>query len=214
MKGKYTSEEREELPFIRATELKAGDVFIRPKGHSPIECLSARVTPCGRFVRIEYRYVNSRKYIGNIPMSSSMKYTNETMVRIVNSKGTENMTKLYQTTKESTPRFGTLLAFNSAGQAVLEMKGSGEVLTFEPKDIEVVRPYTVDVRFAGDTMNYSYLSKPGAVKVGDVVLMDSGAKMVFVKAIDTKSDKATKVLRGRRLVTEDVDAPADQGDEL
>lgn len=210
---KYTAEEREQLPILRATELKAGDLFIRPRGHSVIECLSARVTPCGRFVRVEYIYVGSKKYIGQMPMSSSMKYTHETMVRIVNAEEKKEMTKLYQT-KEATPRFGTLLAFNSAGQAVLEMKGSGEVLTFEPKDIEVVRPYTVDVRFAGETMHYSYLSKPGAVKIGDVVLMDNGAKMVFVRAIDTKSDKATKVLRGRRLVTEDVDAPADQGDEL
>lgn len=208
----FTAEERDALPAIAATELRAGDVFIRAKGFRPIRCVASRVSSCGGFVHIHFTYES--EYSSNRYPPSSMKSTRENMVRIVTTTTEKKeMTKLYQT-KEVNPRFGTLLAFNSAGQAVLEMRPSGEIMTFSSSDIEVVRPYTVDVRFAGETTTYSYLSKPGAVKVGDVILIDNGAKMVFVKAIDTKSDKATKALRGRRMVTEEIVSPEDSGELL
>jgi len=113
------------------------------------------------------------------------------------------MTKLYQT-KEETPRFGTLLATNSAGLLVLEMKGSGEVLAFETSAIEEVKPYTVCIQFLdGSGRDYQYLSRKGDVEVGDLILCSSGSPTIArVRKINTASDKATVTLRGVKLQTE------------
>ena len=113
------------------------------------------------------------------------------------------MTKLYQT-KEETPRFGTLLATNSAGLLVLEMKGSGEVLAFETSAIEEVKPYTVCIQFLdGSGRDYQYLSRKGDVEVGDLILLSSGSPTIArVRKINTASDKATVTLRGVKLQTE------------
>jgi len=110
------------------------------------------------------------------------------------------VTKLYQT-KEEKPRFGVLLAFNSDGLAVLEMRPSKEILTFPTKDVEEVRPYTVSVRFPSNTTNYHYFAKRGSLVKGDLVLTKDG-QIVVVTAADTKSGRATKHLSGRKLVTE------------
>jgi uncharacterized protein YodC (DUF2158 family) len=109
------------------------------------------------------------------------------------------MTKLYQT-KEETPRFGTLLATNSAGHLVLEMKGSGAVETFPKSAVEVVHPYTVDIRFPGSSQTYSYLARKGEVEVGDVILVDA-ERIAKVVKINTKSNRATVNLIGRKLLT-------------
>lgn len=113
------------------------------------------------------------------------------------------MTKLYQT-KEETPRFGTLLATNSAGLLVLEMKGTNEVLTFAKGAVEEVKPYTVRVRSVPDTMGkaYEYLSRKGDVAPGDLIFVRNSADMARVEAVDTKSDRATVELVGRKVVTE------------
>lgn len=109
------------------------------------------------------------------------------------------MSKLYQTVGEN-PRFGTKLAVNSAGKIVLEMKGTGEVLAFDKREVEVVHPYTVDVKFPGGTTPYSYLSRKGEVEVGDLLLIED-EKVAKVVRIDTKSPRATKPLVGRKLST-------------
>lgn len=110
------------------------------------------------------------------------------------------MPKLYQTNEE-TPRFGTLLATNSAGKLVLEMKGSSEVLTFDKKDVEEVKPYTVGVRFELNGTEYHYLSRKGDVEKGDLLLIPGSSSFAIVTSVDTKSDKATKELTGRKVAT-------------
>jgi hypothetical protein len=123
------------------------------------------------------------------------------------SEGNTLMATLYQT-KEETPRFGTKLAVNSAGKYVLEMKGTGEVLAFAPADVEVVMPYTVRVRMSGGKTGgeYDFFSVPGALKKGDCV-GTVGYGIVVVTAVDTKSSRATKPLRGRKLVSEPLPEP-------
>lgn len=111
-----------------------------------------------------------------------------------------DMAKLFQT-KEETPRFGTMLATNSAGKYVLEMKGSGEVLAFDKNDVEEVKPYTVGVRFELNGTEYHYLSSKGAVEKGDVLIVSGSGSLAFVTSVDNKSDKATKELTGRKLLT-------------
>jgi hypothetical protein len=111
-----------------------------------------------------------------------------------------DMAKLFQT-KEETPRFGTMLATNSAGKYVLEMKGSGDVLTFEKSEVEEVKPYTVGVQFELNGIEYHYLSRKGDVEKGDVLFISGSSSFAFVTSVDTKSDKATKELTGRKVLT-------------
>lgn len=115
---------------------------------------------------------------------------------------TENttMADLYQT-KTGEALFGTLLARNSAGRLVLEIKGTGQVRDFAPDEVEIVRPYTVRVRnmLSGQTLNMT--SAAGAVAKNDIVIHDGGVIYV-VEAVDTKSAKTSGSLSGRKLVTE------------
>lgn len=118
------------------------------------------------------------------------------------------MPTLYQT-KDEPPRFGTLLATNSAGRLVVEMKGTGEVLTFDKTEIEVVHPYTVSVRFADKT--HHYLAEKGEVAVGDLLLLNLNNALAHVVALNTKSSLAKERLRGVKLITAPIggNAPAD-----
>ena len=107
---------------------------------------------------------------------------------------------LYQT-KETPPRFGTMLTKNSKGQIVLEMKGKdGNVEAFAPDAIEEVMPYTVEIaRFQGGTDSSdkrTYECKFGDVKVGDVLVQLSNGSMYEVTALDTKSRSPTKSKNG------------------
>jgi hypothetical protein len=122
--------------------------------------------------------------------------TNETD----NQKTENDMPKLYQT-KEATPRFGIMLATNSAGLLVMEMKGTGEVLTFAKSEVEEVKPYTVRIKFQDSQTEYEYLSRKGDVEKGDMVILNGNGHIAKVVAVDTKSDRATKDLVGRKVVT-------------
>lgn len=117
--------------------------------------------------------------------------------------------KLYQTL-EAEPRFGELIATNSEGLFVLEMKGTGgKVETFAPTSVERVHPYTVAVTFIGsnsqnkERSKYHYLARKGDVEKGDLILM--GRFLVEVVGLDTKSSMATVQLTGRKIVTIPLD---------
>jgi hypothetical protein len=93
------------------------------------------------------------------------------------------------------------IAVNSLGQAVVEVKGTGEVFAIDPKSLEKVVPYSIDVHFVSDTgVNvdrvYAYWVKPGTVEVGDFIFSDVGSSHVIVRAVDTKSEQANKFITG------------------
>ena len=119
------------------------------------------------------------------------------------------MSTLYET---EDGRFGTKLATNSEGKVVLEIKGSkGEVEAFAPETIKEVVPYTVSVQFIegndaryGKPKNYSFISKEGQVQAGDIIFVDGSPNMARVTKLNTKSRQATKELKGRKVLTEDL----------
>lgn len=132
----------------------------------------------------------------------------QTLLRQIETKTNQEentMAKLYET-KEETPRFGTYLATNSAGKIVLEMKGTGIVETFEKAEIEEVKPYTVRVRYnacGGSRDNgYEFFAKKGEVEKGDLLFLADYQEFGIVVAVDTKSNRATKNLHGRKLLSE------------
>lgn len=115
---------------------------------------------------------------------------------------TTNMAnELYQT-KTGDALFGTLLARNSAGRLVLEIKGTGQVKDFAPDEVEVVRPYTVRVRNVMTCQQQHRTAAKGAVVVGDVLL--TGGALFEVEAIDTKNANPVGTLTGRKLATEAI----------
>jgi hypothetical protein len=65
----------------------------------------------------------------------------------------------------------------------------------DPANVKKVMPYTVDIRFNGDSQAYSYLADKGAFKKGDFYLVKDvteSFQIVQVVAVDTESEKATK----------------------
>jgi hypothetical protein len=112
--------------------------------------------------------------------------------------------KLFQTKDGA---FGVGLAVNSKGEYVLEMKGTGDLVAYHKKDVELVMPFTFSVQFNGTGTEYSYLGKEGSVKIGDLLLKtdSKGITVAKVTAVDTKSEKATKYFDGVKIVTEAIE---------
>ena len=99
--------------------------------------------------------------------------------------------------------YGTKLAMNSAGEYVLEVKGTGQILTMDPQFLTEVIPYTFMAK-SGSTEKH-FIGTEGKVSVDDTLVQTSSAtlKIWVVKQIDTKNKTAVK-FTGRRIVTEKI----------
>jgi uncharacterized protein YodC (DUF2158 family) len=102
--------------------------------------------------------------------------------------------KLYQVTAEPEV-FGTLLASDSTGKMVLELKPSGTIKAYKPDELTEVRPYTVQA-----SNGEHYITTKGMVMVGDVVGLKSGL-FVSITKLDTNHNTTTQ-LEGRKVLTE------------
>lgn len=116
---------------------------------------------------------------------------------VVETKKENTMTekKLYQiNTPLDAVKYGHKLAVNSAGKWVMEVKGTGEVITCDKNDIEEVMPYTVSVQFETGKQIYSYLGNKDQLELNAFYLFDSpvGRCIAQVVKLDTKSPTATK----------------------
>lgn len=98
------------------------------------------------------------------------------------------MTDLYQV-KGAVERFGTKLTENSQGQFVLEMKGEGgKVEAFNPSDLELVVPYTVQLVCVPPNESGMHIqAEPGKLNKGDLLIYEPNGKMFRVAAVDTKN---------------------------
>lgn len=121
-------------------------------------------------------------------------------------------TKLYRVTEgDHKGSFGIPLAKDSAGNVVIELKGSGIVTAIPPQHVEEVRPYTVLLEGQGFQSHFE--ADPNAnLKVGDVLLFTEPYPMLAtVKKLDTKSDstKGRTLAKAFRLTNlEPVKVPA------
>lgn len=112
--------------------------------------------------------------------------------------------KLFET---NDGKFGTLLATNSSGKMVLEIKGSGEVIAVDPTEATLVKPYTILVkRIAGQqTQRIQWQAKKDVVEKGDLLVNKDGTRYVVLE-IDTEADTERKAPEGlRRIPTEAID---------
>lgn len=85
--------------------------------------------------------------------------------------------------------FGTFLAKTSDGKIALEMKPSGVVQTYDPKEIEEVLPYTVALVGSRGGNGLHIVSKKDRLNVGDWILNVDTFEIFKVSAIDTKNRK-------------------------
>jgi hypothetical protein len=102
--------------------------------------------------------------------------------------------KLYQINiPVSTVKYGHKLAVNSAGKWVMEIKGTGEVITCDKDDVEEVMPYTVSIQFQTGKQFYSYLAEKDSVELDAFYIFDAplGRAIAQVVKLDTKSPTAS-----------------------
>jgi len=180
------------------TNFQIGDVVRKRGGKKPWEITNIRNygQKIGPHTKIEGRYVDSNTivhaYIDRIVMYND---TEETT--------TMTKAKLYQT-KDKEPRYGTLLAINSQGLLVLEMKDNPTVPeVFKKSDVDVVTPFTFEVQHLGRNNVQTFVGTDN-IKVDDILLSMDTSTLMRVTKVNTKSEKAVKEFKGRRLVTEEV----------
>jgi hypothetical protein len=101
--------------------------------------------------------------------------------------------KLYQINIANDVKYGHKLAVNSAGKWVMEIKGTGEVITCDKGDVEEVMPYTVSVQFQTGKQIYNYFAEKGSVELNAFYVFDAplGRAIAQVVKLDTKSPAAT-----------------------
>lgn len=118
----------------------------------------------------------------------------------------EEMSKLYEVQIDGETHFGTLLARNSQGWPVLEVKGIGRVSAFDPSTVKEVVPYTVEI-VSGATGSKAaglhYIVKPGALAVGECVVFGDGS-VGRVRRVDTRHPNGATARDMRKIVTEPV----------
>jgi hypothetical protein len=99
-------------------------------------------------------------------------------------------------TGTETQHFGHYLATNSAGQWVMEVRGTGQLVTVDKASVEEVLPYTVGVKFmnSSSTSIYHYFSEKDKFGEGFYLMKDREGYTVIVQLVflDTKSKSATK----------------------
>jgi len=128
----------------------------------------------------------------------------ELINKIENKK--ENTMALLNTLFEvkETKKMGLYVATNRKGEFVLEMKDTGDYVAFAEDSLEEVIPYSYGVKFVGgNNTQYNYFGTEGSVELGDYLMGEDGI-IVVVTALDTKSRKANKAFKGRKLVTTEI----------
>jgi hypothetical protein len=175
------------------TKFQIGDIVVSERGRKPFRLTYIPDTPW-------YRDKYKGQYLHN-GKPASAEYIK------LHEESTESLTKmktLYSFLDENGKEtFATHLATNSSNQYVLELKGSGEILVKDPSELTEVVPYTISVEVNRSLV--SYVSKPGQVQKGDILLhtggCNGGISLAVVKAVDTKDRAAAKKFPGVKLQT-------------
>lgn len=188
-----------------ADPFEVGDRVRLVRGQTPLVVIEVMRTSSSNRPMIKAKYKHHRHwlYADRIPWRQASDFVHYEESNEKEKSMTYINTELYET-KDG--KFGTLLARNSTGQLVLEIKGTGEVIAVDPAEATVVRPYTVKLKSLLERSNgYHAETVPGSVEVGDVILRDNGT-LWTVTVLDTKAE-ANSVLRGRKLLTESIGVP-------
>lgn len=117
-----------------------------------------------------------------------------------NTMNNANPKTLFEIKNSGDTSYGHYLATNSQGQWVMEVKGSGAILTVSKENVQEVLPYTVGVKYLGSDKVYNYFANKDQFEVGLYLLNGS---LVWLSELDTKSKLATKEFKPEfKLATE------------
>jgi hypothetical protein len=189
------------MKFNSIDEIKVGDYVTFLKGFKIIEVTEIHAdynnyvkgvyVESGKTIKEHYSYFSP----------APEKYTNTQTMKEQLYTWTDQ-SKIATSTHNNTI-YGTKLAINSAGEYVLEIKGTGQIVTMDPQLLTEVIPYTFMAK-SGSTEKH-FIGTEGKVSVGDTLIQTSTAtlKIWVVKQTDTKNKTAVK-FTGRRIVTEKI----------
>jgi hypothetical protein len=167
-------------------KFKKGDIVISKNGRYP-----ARVT-------YSHPWNTYTVYLHN-NKSTSLSTDNLILYNGPEIMNTESQ-MLYQfKTEDGTIAYGTHIGTNSQSLWVMEEKGSGRVITIDPKAAEEVLPYTFSVKMRGN--NTHFIGEEGMVNKDDVLLYTGGdyPEIAVVTAVGTKNKAAKAEFKGCRL---------------
>lgn len=115
----------------------------------------------------------------------------------------EDMSTLFKTNDH---RYGTQIAINSKGEYVLEMKGEGgKVEAFDPKSLEEVLPYSVQIARLDDPGIQDHIQAQEGQLAEDDLLLDGHGDFWVVKKLDAKVKKPKAMGRFFRVNAERMD---------
>lgn len=188
--------------WVTWEHLRADKVYYPNANKTPIRILSIsppnKIRTVDSYGKYKYRWLNDsdKFYLADHIIANPC--SEITLPQKEKEPEMTNNAKLYEIAPETSSEeilYGTKLAVNSQGHWVMEIKGTGQVVTADPKRISVVTPYTIAIQFFDNSgTKYQYLAEKGMCQVGDVFVLDApfGISMVVVVDVDTKSEKATK----------------------
>ncbi len=137
-------------------------------------------------------YVKSGTYINHRHQDAFVHFTKDDNQK----EKTMSTNTLYQFFGDTaaTAYFGTHIGTNSQGHWIMEVKGTGQILAVDKKDVEEVLPYSLGVKFLnGNGTVYNYLADKGKYDLGFYLMKDKMGETVIVQVVslDTKSKIAT-----------------------
>lgn len=175
-----------------------GERYFLPNGTEPFTLLSVVRNPFHDTYTCQFKYASGT-------------FTN-TRVKVLHKaiktdKKENDMSNLYEFTMNDKQLFGTKIAVNSAGLWVMEVKGSGDVVTVEKDKVEEVIPHSIGVKFLTGPTIYHYTAPKGKFDKGFYLLTNqNGTSLVEVCALNTKSKQATEEFTPTlKFVTEAID---------
>ena len=195
-------EESKDPLGLTAFEWIIGERYFLPHGSNPFTLLSIVSN------KDHDSYTCQLKYESCTIISNRV----HTLHKAIKTDKKENdMNNLYEFTMNDKQLFGTKIAVNSAGLWVMEVKGSGDVVTVDKDKVEEVIPHTIGVRFLGNGPTYHYFAPKGKFNKGFYLFSNqNGANLVEVSALDTKSKQATREFTPTlKFVTEAIDSSSD-----
>lgn len=183
-------------------KFKVGDIVRLRTGSSPQRVMKIRRHPERGMVMLVCMYLSSdREYerialLGGLSSEAVFRKPRDQEDFVLYNQQSEKEPELAQdlymvknlADGEKTQRFGTKLTVNSQGQFVLEMKGEGgKVEAFNPDDLEIVLPYTVQVvGIAQGTSGFHFQTEAGKFQKDDL-LIDAGSGLMYrVEQLDSK----------------------------
>jgi len=170
-------------PQVKGPKFKVGDVVRLKTGTAPISVTDVTYIPALNNYGLSGKYVNT---------SHTIMCRKDEDFEFYVEKEEDKMNTLYQIKQDGKEVFGHYLATNSSGQWVMEVRGTGDVVTADKNSVDEVLPYTIGVKFPTGSTVYNYFAEKDKFEKGFYLLRNPDLALVEVVALDTKSKLATK----------------------